>query len=53
MNTGDGTIGDVKKGAVYLIALTRAGVNSSSASKNMNVVACLEHSCYFKSIGLQ
>jgi len=53
MNTGDGTIADVKKGAVYCFALTRAGLNSSASSKNMQVVTCLEHSCYFKSIGLQ
>nr|API65416.1 capsid protein [Oat dwarf virus] len=53
MNTGDGKIGDIKKGALYLVTCTRAGVTGDSASTGFNVVCNLTHACYFKSIGLQ
>ena len=53
MNTGDGKIGDVKKGALYLLSITRGGLNGDSAGQNMNVVCAFVHTCYFKSIGLQ
>lgn len=53
MNTGDGKIGDIKKGALYLVSCTRGGVTSDSASVSFGVVCNFTHACYFKSIGLQ
>lgn len=53
MNTGDGTIGDIKKGALYILSVTRGGLNSDSATQSMNVVCAFVQSCYFKAIGLQ
>lgn len=53
MNTGDGTIGEVKKGAVYCVSVTRGGLNGDSMSTTFDVVFSGEHTCYFKSIGLQ
>lgn len=53
MNTGDGKIGDIKKGALYLVSATRGGVTGDSASTAFGVVCNFTHACYFKSVGLQ
>lgn len=53
MNTGDGKIGDIKKGALYLISSTRGGVTGDSASTAFDVVCAYTHACYFKAIGIQ
>ena len=53
MNTGDGKIGDIKKGALYLISSTRGGITGDSASLAFDVVCAYTHACYFKAIGIQ
>lgn len=53
MNTGDGQIGDIKKGALYVVAAARQGLGSDSASMKIGVNFAAESRLYFKSVGNQ
>ncbi|ACO88019.1 coat protein [Eragrostis curvula streak virus] len=53
MSTGDGTIGDIKKGALYLAAACRQGIVGDATKITIEVEFIGQSRTYFKSIGYQ
>ena len=53
MSLGDGTIGDIKKGALYIVFAARQGLSGDGAGVTTNVNFVGQHRVYFRSVGNQ